>query len=173
MNSMLKFFKLTTLVIVIASGAGCASMVDGGPTVVHINSEPAGAKVSVFDREDKPVYTQTTPASLSLQRSHGYFAGERYKVVFEAPGYYPATRYIDSQINGWYLGNIFFGGVIGLLVVDPMTGAMYTLSPNELNCNLVPSTVAMSPEELKAAELKANPPKALKSTQVQNNSLKK
>jgi hypothetical protein len=127
--------------------------------------------VSVFDRENKPVCAQTTPASILLKRDRGYFAGERYKVVFEAPGYYPATRYIDSRINGWYWGNIIFGGTIGMLVVDPLTGAMFTLSPDELNWNLVSSTVPLNPEELKAAELKANPSKASKSTTVQKNPL--
>ena len=171
MKINLKLFELAGLLAVITFGAGCASMVDGGPTVVRINSQPAGAKVSVFNRDDKPVCTQTTPASIILKRDRGYFAGERYKVVFEAPGYYPATRYIDSRINGWYWGNIIFGGTIGMFVVDPLTGAMFTLSPDELNWNLVPSTVTMTPEELKAAELKANPPKVIKSTTVQKSPL--
>jgi hypothetical protein len=163
MKSKQKLFGLAAMLAVITFGAGCASMVDGGPAVVHINSKPTGAKVSVFDWENKPVATQTTPATLSLQRSRGYFAGERYKVVFEAPGYYPATKYIDSRINGWYFGNIFFGGVIGMFAVDPLTGAMFTLSPKDINMNLVPSTVPMTLEERKAAELKANPPNPPKS----------
>jgi hypothetical protein len=33
-------------------------------------------------------------------------------------------------VNGWYFGNIIFGGLIGLLAVDPATGAMYTLKPD-------------------------------------------
>jgi hypothetical protein len=61
-------------------------------------------------------------------------------------------------VDGWYFGNLLFGGLIGLLIVDPATGAMYKLEPNEINCNLVSSAVALTPEELKAAELKANPP---------------
>ena len=27
-------------------------------------------------------------------------------------------------MNGWYIGNILFGGLIGFLIVDPLTGAM-------------------------------------------------
>jgi hypothetical protein len=30
-------------------------------------------------------------------------------------------------LNKWYFGNILLGGVIGMLVVDPLTGAMYSL----------------------------------------------
>ena len=34
--------------------------------------------------------------------------------------------------------------------MDPATGAMYTLKPDELSINLVSSAVALTPEELKA-----------------------
>ncbi|MDB6123541.1 MAG: hypothetical protein JWQ71_2534 [Pedosphaera sp.] len=125
---MLNIFKLAALTAVLCYGVGCASIVDGGPKIIRVNSEPTGAKLSVFDRDDKPVCIQTTPASLTLKRSHGYFMGERYKLVFEAPGYYPSTTYVESGINGWYLGNVLFGGAIGILIVDPATGAMFTLS---------------------------------------------
>lgn len=30
-------------------------------------------------------------------------------------------------MDGWYWGNILFGGLIGMLAVDPATGAMYKL----------------------------------------------
>lgn len=35
-------------------------------------------------------------------------------------------------MNGWYIGNLLFGGIIGLLIVDPATGAMWTLIPRKL-----------------------------------------
>jgi hypothetical protein len=34
---------------------------------------------------------------------------------------------------------------------------MFTLKPRDVNCNLVSSATSLTPEELKAAELKANP----------------
>lgn len=30
--------------------------------------------------------------------------------------------------SGWYVGNVVFGGLIGLLIVDPATGAMWGIS---------------------------------------------
>jgi hypothetical protein len=30
-------------------------------------------------------------------------------------------------MDGWYIGNILFGGLIGILIVDPLTGAMWKL----------------------------------------------
>ena len=57
---------------------------------------------------------------------------------------------IDGAINGWYFGNIIFGGLIGMLAVDPATGAMYTLSPKEVLATLHvaqggPTTAKSSP----------------------------
>lgn len=137
---------------------GCSSIVDGRDQHVKINSNPAGATFSIYDKTGKALVTNTTPANLTLNRRHGYFDGEDYKMILEAPGYYPYEVHVKSTVDGWYFGNIIFGGLIGLLIVDPATGAMYTLKPAELNITLVSSAVALTPEELKAAELKANPP---------------
>src|SRR5258706_16347840 len=136
---------------------GCSSIVDGGDKRVQINSNPTGAKFSIYNKAGKPISVQTTPASITLKRNRGYFTGEDYKMIFESVGYYPYEVHIKSTVDGWYFGNLIFGGLIGLLIVDPATGAMYKLSPNEVSCNLVSSAVVLTPEELKAAELKANP----------------
>ena len=43
-----------------------------------------------------------------------------------------------AQWDGWYIGgNILVGGLIGWFIVDPLTGAMYTL-PKEVNADLRP-----------------------------------
>jgi hypothetical protein len=43
---------------------------------------------------------------------------------------------VDSRINGWYVGNIVFGGLIGWLIVDPLTGAMWALDAEHVNGTL-------------------------------------
>lgn len=51
-----------------------------------------------------------------------------YKVLVSKEGYKDIEFTIDSRANGIYLaGNLVFGGLIGWLVVDPLTGAMWTL----------------------------------------------
>jgi len=32
-------------------------------------------------------------------------------------------------MNGWYFGNLAIGGILGMLVIDPLTGAMYRMVP--------------------------------------------
>jgi hypothetical protein len=149
--------KNLLLLIVPLIFTGCASIIDGGSKSVQINSNPEGAKVTISNRAGKKVSVQTTPAIVTLERSSGYFRGEDYKLVFEEAGYHPYEMHVTSSIDGWYFGNILFGGLIGMLIVDPATGDMFTLAPREVNCNLVISTTSLTPDELKAAELKANP----------------
>jgi hypothetical protein len=43
---------------------------------------------------------------------------------------------VDCNVNGWYIDNNLFGGLIGMLIVDPITGAMYKLSPDKLDASL-------------------------------------
>jgi hypothetical protein len=158
MNKMNKVFILAAAAACVLL-SGCASMVDGKPKTVTITSDPPGAKITIADKSGKTVVENTTPATVSLKRSRGFFVPEKYKLTFDAPGYYPSTVPINGTINGWYFGNIFFGGAIGLIFVDPATGAMWTFSPNEIKRTLISSATPMTPEELKAAEAKANPEK--------------
>ena len=46
---------------------------------------------------------------------------------------------IEKQLDGWYIGNILFGGLIGLLIVGPATGAMWKL-PSEGSATLAEKT---------------------------------
>jgi hypothetical protein len=41
---------------------------------------------------------------------------------------------LTKKFNAWYLGNIIFGGLIGI-VIDPITGAIYELSPDQVNAH--------------------------------------
>ena len=37
------------------------------------------------------------------------------------------THSVTAGLNGWYFGNILIGGLVGMLIVDPLTGAMYRM----------------------------------------------
>ncbi len=39
-------------------------------------------------------------------------------------------------MNGWYWGNFAIGGLIGFLIVDPLTGAMYRIKDEEVSCQM-------------------------------------
>jgi hypothetical protein len=161
---MKKLTFASTLAVICILISGCASIVDGRPKAVEINSDPSGAKFTIYNKAGHQVDSETTPAKVRLSRSAGFFQGEQYRVVFESPGYYSGEIPLKAGVNPWYFGNIAFGGLIGLLIVDPATGAMYTFK-SKVNCNLVINQPPLSPEALKAAQLLANPVAEIKPVQ--------
>ena len=133
---MLKeIFVVATLSACSALG-GCATILHSGPRAIEIASAPAGAKVSIYDRSNTLVLTNTTPFVAQLPTKYGYFKGQNYRLVFEMPAHATAEVNLTSSVSGWYFANVIFGGVIGMLIVDPMTGAMYNLSPEKIDQSL-------------------------------------
>ena len=122
----------------LAALAGCATIVDGGPGTVSIQSTPSGASVTVQDKSGRSVATGHTPFRAQLDRGSGYFSSAKYTVVVEKEGYAPCQERIEGELNaGWYLGgNLFFGGLIGWFIVDPISGAMWDLSRDRIHVNL-------------------------------------
>ena len=119
--------------------SGCASIVHSGPRAIPIASSPPGAKVSIYDRSNRLVMTNTTPFVAQLPVKFGYFKSQNYRLDFELPGHAPASANIESSVSGWYFGNLLFGGIIGMLIVDPLTGAMYNLKPEKIEQPLTQS----------------------------------
>jgi hypothetical protein len=133
--------RLTLLAVIGASifSTGCASIIHNGPRTIPVASDPPGARVSIYDRSNKLVATNTTPFIATLPTKYGYFKGQNYRLVFDMPGYASSELNLDSSVSGWYFGNLVFGGLIGMVIVDPLTGAMYNLSPDEINHTLAPA----------------------------------
>jgi hypothetical protein len=128
------FFAAASLV----SMSGCASIMSGSRKNITINSNPPGAHVSVADKNGAEVASLTTPCVANLKRGAGYFSGASYVAKIEKPGYQSQEVKIQATANPWTLGNIVFGGVIGLLIVDPVTGGMFMLTPAEIEAQLQP-----------------------------------
>lgn len=118
---------------------GCASIMSGSVQTVKIATEPEDAQMVMTNKAGEVVCKAQTPLLVNLKKSRGYFKGETYTVKLNKAGYKEQSFVIDSQPSGWYIaGNLVFGGLIGWLAVDPATGAMFTLSPDEVNIKLVP-----------------------------------
>jgi uncharacterized protein YceK len=115
--------------------SGCATIISGDTDKVAFTSTPENATFNIKDEKGQSVHQGTTPASVVLERGNGYFDGQTYQVDFSSPGYSPKTLPLDSSMNGWYIGNLIFGGIIGLLIVDPATGAMWDL-PEKMETSL-------------------------------------
>jgi len=121
-------YPFLRVVLMIAVLAGCASIVSKSEYPVSISSAPQAADISIVNRAGEAVFTGKTPTTVVLKAGAGFFKGANYKVTFKKEGYNPHTAQIERGVDGWYiLGNILVGGLIGWLIVDPATGAMWTL----------------------------------------------
>lgn len=119
---------------------GCASIVGKSAYPVAITSQPDQADITIVDETHKTIFTGETPTTVTLNTKAGYFSGKDYTVTFTKPGYATHTAQIKRGVSGWYIvGNLFFGGLIGYLIVDPLTGAMWTLE-EQTTATLSPQT---------------------------------
>ena len=122
---MKKHIALLPVVAVVL--VGCASIVSKSEYPVAITSNPTGADFTVKRRSGIPIASGVTPATIVLPASDGYFQPAKYTIEFRRKGVLQSVP-ITAKIDGWYFGNLIFGGVIvGMLIVDPATGAMWRL----------------------------------------------
>ena len=106
---------------------GCATIVANGEDPVHFASDPPGAQVTVWDENGDLVHQATTPFQVELDAHAGFFDPMRYRARFEQACFVPVEAYFGGEIEEWYFGNLLFGGVIGMLVVDPASGEMWKI----------------------------------------------
>ncbi|NDW08394.1 hypothetical protein D0T56_01790 [Dysgonomonas sp. 520] len=116
----------------------CASMFTKSTYPVAINSTPADANLVITDKKGNEVFVGKTPSIVKLKSSSGFFSKAEYQVKISMDGYADRLITINSSIEGWYFANILFGGLIGMLIVDPATGAMWTLDTETINATLNP-----------------------------------
>jgi hypothetical protein len=116
----------------------CATIVSKTSYPLTVNSNPVGAAVTITNKKGIEVYKGVSPATVSLKSGAGYFSKAEYQVKISSPGYSEQVIPVTSTLKGWYFGNFLFGGLIGFLVVDPVSGAMWKL-------NTVPISVSLTP----------------------------
>jgi hypothetical protein len=132
---------------------GCASIMGGGKQTVSITSEPTGAAYTIYNKKGQAIDNGTTPATVTLKPGAGYFSAEKYVVKLTRDGCKDCETPIETGISGWYIGgNLLFGGLIGYLIVDPLTGAMWTLKDCHVDMNAEPLTQGTG-EQLKIVTL--------------------
>lgn len=117
-----------TLLSAVCLFASCATIISGARQNVEISSEPGSATVYINEIE-----IGNTPVQKNLRRN------QDYQLVLKLDGYETYETKLVRKFNAWYIGNIVFGGLIGL-IVDPATGAIYKLRPEEIDGNLTPGT---------------------------------
>jgi hypothetical protein len=121
---MKSLVKLSFLVIFCIILSDCATIIHGTKQDIAFSSNPTGADVLI-----NGVNKGRTPVTINLKRK------EECNVKILLPGYLPYEINIIRKVDGWIAGNIIFGGLIGL-IIDAADGAMYKLSPEQVNAEL-------------------------------------
>jgi len=119
----MKIILRTILLSSILLTTSCATIISGSRQNVEITSEPTSAKIYINEIE-----IGNTPVQKNLKRN------QEYQLVLKLDGYETYETKLEKKFNAWYIGNIAFGGLIGI-IIDPITGAMHKLKPEEIDGN--------------------------------------
>lgn len=133
-----KSFAVVLVAIGAFQVAGCASIIKGSTAAINVTSPPVtGANCTLSSSQGN--WQLTTPASVTVERSK-----EDIQVRCTKEGYQDASAIIPSNFEGWTVGNLVFGGIIGV-GVDAATGAMNDY-PNAFQVPMVPlNQVTLTP----------------------------
>jgi len=123
MDLWLKKCVMTLCVIL----TGCAGIACKSRLPPAVNSHHDEATILIKDESGQRMFEGRTPTTISLSAGEAYFHPKKYFITFSKEGYGGRTTEVKADISGWYSGNIVFGGLIGLLIVDPLTGKMWKL----------------------------------------------
>lgn len=117
---------------------GCATIVSKSKYPVNLTSEPTGANITILNGKGEIVFTGETPMEVTLNAGEGYYERADYKIVVEKEGYEKRIISLTSNIDPWYgMGNYVFGSLIGWLIIDPATGAMWKVMAEDINTELL------------------------------------
>lgn len=128
--------------LIILMFPSCATIFSKSIYPVSINTSPVGSNISIVNKKGIEVFKGVSPVTVNLKSSSGYFSPELYQIKISSPGFGEKVVTVSSSLDGWYFGNILLGGLIGMLIVDPASGAMYTIKDRNINVSLDHATSA-------------------------------
>lgn len=137
---MKKLFLTLIAGTLVGSVCGCASVMRDSQQVIPVKANVEKVDIEIANKSGEVVFKGTIPTTISLDAAakSGYFNPEKYTVTASKDGFRTQTAVIDWHVSGWYwAGNLVFGGLLGLLIIDPLTGDMYYLD-EEVNLTMQP-----------------------------------
>ena len=168
MKFPLKLLLVISLMLFNLQFIGCATVTRGTDEALEINTDPAGAKVTIMQLQ-KIKYDMQAEEDLQFEnREEEYVQGgylyivdpefqkltgttptsfklsrrHQYKVIVEKEGYESARVTVNTQVtdagSAGLAGNLCLGGCIGASV-DVASGAMNKFVPNPIDIHLVAS----------------------------------
>lgn len=124
---MRKFITCAAVGLICAT-TGCASIIKGQSQTVHVSTIPEGEAECTLRDSENHVYTVRTPGNAVVSRGDGPMT------VSCNNGTLSGERVVGDEIEGWFVGNIVAGGIIGG-AIDAGTGA-YQKYPDDIVIHL-------------------------------------
>jgi hypothetical protein len=125
---MIKYVSIMVAVLVLL--AGCATIFGGGALQkVSIKADQASATFLIKDQLGNVVFEGKEPGVLTLPKK------STYSVEVTMDGFAKQSVMISQGVNGWFWGNLCFGGIPGM-AVDYLTGSIWELQPSNVSIKL-------------------------------------
>lgn len=122
---MRSFFVL----VVVALLPACASITKGTDQEIAVSSNPTGARCELKRDGGQIASVNPTPGSVKVDKSK-----HDITVRCSKEGHQDGIGILRSSFEAWTVGNIVFGGLVGL-AIDAGSGAINTY-PSSIEVNL-------------------------------------
>lgn len=109
--------------------AGCATIVSGTSQQIAVDSTPQGAEVLIDG-----TMVGRTPVAPEVRRK------AEHDVTLRKEGYLDRTVHTGKRLNLWYMGNLLFGSLLGMLI-DDASGASFVVEPDKIHARLVEAPI--------------------------------
>ena len=121
---MRRISKLIFYITIIIGFSACSTVMNTTTQEVEIKTSPANAKILIDGRK-----FGTTPQTVNIERNRDHV------IKLSLDGYDLYETQMTGKISAWFWFNVLNGIIPGMLV-DMITGSMYSLYPETINVEL-------------------------------------
>ena len=135
-----QFKGLACAIVIVAAAltSGCATIVKGSTQDLTINTDPTGAACDLSRAGVVIGSVNPTPGTVQIKKDKN-----NIEVKCKKSGYTETSGDIPANFEGWTVGNVLIGGIIGF-AVDYGSGALNSYEPELL--------IKLTPEKFASAE---------------------
>ena len=119
-----------SIVAVLLVESGCATIFSRSEYSLKVDCNEPDCSVEVY-KGRRRISTLTTPGSVSLNADDDSFSPAEYRFEFSKEDCVGDRRMVQAKIDPWFWGNLFIGGIIGILI-DSSTGAMWKFDEDSI-----------------------------------------
>lgn len=129
----LPYIRLAGLALAAFALSGCATLTTGSDQSVTVITDPSGAECRMEREGTVVAIVNPTPGTVQVDKSKNAIV-----VKCAADGFLETFATLSSEFQGMTVGNVLFGGIIGV-AIDAGSGAMNEY-PSQITLLLIPES---------------------------------